>query len=205
MLFPARTRLLCQVHTPPPPHTTTTTTTSRRVLHLIRRVLHLMRCFENESSTSRQKYTRSVWQNYGFVDRDLLALCPHYPYQFMCTLVWVCGDCKTINQALSCSPVLVVAMLGGGRLQSSTSAGPLCYWRCIGGYITQITTGNTHFNLQITQRAKTNRKKENKTSFDVFLRWNQPTTSLFVVNSAPSKHSRAVHFTGSGRVRSSGL
>ena len=40
--------------------------------------------------------------------------------------MWVCDDYKTLNQALSCSPVLVAAMLGGGRLQSSTSVGSLC-------------------------------------------------------------------------------
>ena len=44
---------------------------------------------------------------------------------YVYTLVWVCGDYKTLNKALLCSPVLVAAMLGGGRLQSSTSVGPL--------------------------------------------------------------------------------
>ena len=39
--------------------------------------------------------------------------------------MWVFDDYKTLNQALPCSPVLVAAMLGGGRLQSSTSVGPL--------------------------------------------------------------------------------
>ena len=42
--------------------------------------------------------------------------------------MWVCDDYNTPNQALPCSPVLVSAMLGGGRLQSSTSVGPLCSW-----------------------------------------------------------------------------
>ena len=36
--------------------------TYQRVFHLTGRVLHLMRCFENESSTSRRKYKVSVSQ-----------------------------------------------------------------------------------------------------------------------------------------------
>ena len=78
-----------------------------------------------ESSTSRRKYDVSVWQNQGFIDRGFLAQCFSYPYQYVCLFLWVCYDYKTLNQALPWSPVLVAAMLGGGRLQSSTSVGPL--------------------------------------------------------------------------------
>ena len=91
------------------------------------------------SSTSRRKYKVSVWQNEGFVNHDFLAHCSSYPYQSVCTLVWVCDDYNTPNQALPCSPVLVAAMLGGGRLQSSTSVGPLWY-RCHDS-TTQMTKG----------------------------------------------------------------
>ena len=34
-----------------------------------------------------------------------LAFCSHYTYQFMCALVWVCDDYKTLNKALPCSPI----------------------------------------------------------------------------------------------------
>ena len=75
-----------------------------------------------ESSTSHRKYSVRVTK---LRLCKFMEHCSFYPYQSVCTLVWVCDDYNTPNQALPCSPGLVAAMLGGRRLQSSTSVGPL--------------------------------------------------------------------------------
>ena len=64
----------------------------------------------------------------------------------------MCDDYKTLNQALPCLPVLVAAMLGGGRLQSSTSVGPLCYYndRTMRCYTNTINVLQKHHNIYAT-------------------------------------------------------
>ena len=108
-------------------------TISQRDFHLIG--LHLMRCFktsapaltENTKIYSVRATKLRLWRS-GF----LAFFSSTRPYQSVCTLVWIYDDYKTLNQALPCPPALVAATLGGGRLQCSSSVGPLwCQWQQI--------------------------------------------------------------------------